>query len=128
MVARTSGTAVVISNSIDVTDRAARLLGKAALSIIGTTQVSLAGNVTLSFGNGVTAILKTCTITTNATAGNRQLGTGVGNIASKLVGPTTGAGDLLDRELPLTSVGGVDLQITGGLAGDTWITTRIQVI
>jgi hypothetical protein len=144
MVARTSGTAVVISNAIDVTDRAARvlgqtstgsvtdvtdraarLLGKPASFAVGTSTVNAAGNVSTLLGSaGQVWIIKTALITTAAGGSNRSLSSIGQPAGSKTVAPSSTAGDLLDREVSV--VGNGSILITNGAAGDTYYLTAEQ--
>jgi hypothetical protein len=118
MVSRTSGTAVVISNAIDVTDRAARLLGvPTSFAVSGTYTGSMTGTATVAIAAANVVRIKAGICTTNATAGSRQLGIGVRPISSKIVAAGSSNADLLDREI---TVSGQTLVIVNGLAGDTW--------
>ncbi len=135
MVSRTSGTAVVISNSIDVTDRTGRILGQTttgsvtkptAFAVVAATNF-VAGNVNISLGAGTHWIIKSSIIVTSAAAGNRELNNPTGVISSKLIGPSV-TGDLLDREIALPGTAGTDLNVAGGVAGDSWTTSRLQVV
>jgi hypothetical protein len=128
MVSQTSGTAVVISNSIDITDRAARLLGTLASFAISGATTTLAGNVNISLGAGVFARLKSCIITTAAGGGTRTLQVNGGQPTSKSAIASTTTADLLDRELLVTGTAGSDIAISAGAAGDTWVATRERVV
>lgn len=113
---------------VDITDRAGRLLGTLAGFTISATFVSLAGNVGKAIPSGQVWRVKTVTVVTNATAGNRTLTSGGLLVSSKTV-PASTTGNLLDGELVLTGTGATtDISIGGGLAGDSWTATTERIL
>jgi hypothetical protein len=113
---------------VDITDRAARLLGTLASFTIGSTFVSLAGNVGKALTSGQVFRVKSVVVVTNATVGNRTLTSG-GLLVSAKVAAAGSTVDLLDRELILTGTGSTaDISIGGGLAGDSWTATLERIL
>jgi hypothetical protein len=115
----------VISNAIDVTDRAARLLGVPASFAIGTAQQGLAGNVSFTPAAGQSVRIKIANISTAAGGGNRIIRVALAVVSSKTAAGGLSNVDLLDRELVSNS--GLSTDILNGASGDTWtiLTERI---
>src|SRR6267378_2181310 len=102
----------------DVTDRAGRLLGISKQAFVCTVTTGN-GNVASAIVLAVNVIIKTATVTTDGTAGNRSLLVQSQQVSSKTVPPSTTNGDLLDREVAVPA-GGV-VKFNNGVVGDTYV-------
>jgi hypothetical protein len=114
--------------SVDVTDRAARLLGTPASFANDAQLLSKAGNVGIAFTSGQVWRIKSAFTTNAATGSNRQLTSAGLTVSSKTVAPSA-TGPLLDTELTIKGTGGTtDLALGNGIAADTWTVTAERIV
>lgn len=83
----------------------------------------LTGVQTITFTKD--GLIKTATVATDGSVGNRSINIdGKAQWSSKLIAPSTGQADLLDREIAVEA--GKVVKIQNGAAGDQWTITWIE--